>query len=203
MRHLHDSERYRDTDYLGDDAWIGPNEMAPHGFTTADEPPWWSRGPWSRQPFAGERAFDEDRGQGREYGSDFGLGYGRDYDRERDLERTRSAPYDRRISEGSPYDWASGEPSPWASLHSDARIHADVSDRLMGHIGPWADDIDIFVREGEVILVGVVEDPRLKYLAQDIADDVAGVVEVHNHLRVRSVDDTRFASSRQWTRGGS
>jgi hypothetical protein len=51
--------------------------------------------------------------------------------------------------------------------------------------------------------VGVVDDPRIKYLVHDIADDVAGVVEVHNHLRVRSVDDTRFASSRQWTRGGS
>src|SRR5262249_27237727 len=101
------------------------------------------------------------------------------------------------------YDWAYGEPSPWASLHSDALIHADVSDRLVGHIGPWVDDIDVFVREGEVILVGIVDDPRIKYLAQDIADDVAGVVEVHNHLRVRSVDDTRFGGSRQWTRGGS
>ena len=37
FRHLNDSERYRDVDYLGDDGWIGANETVPHGFTTAQK----------------------------------------------------------------------------------------------------------------------------------------------------------------------
>src|SRR5688572_16255395 len=108
FRHLHDAERYRDVDYLGDDGWIGPNESVPHGFTTADEPPWWSAGPWERRPFAVERAFDEDRGQGRQYGHDFGLGYGRHTDMQREAERRRDDPYDRRIANPGTYDWAYG-----------------------------------------------------------------------------------------------
>ena len=39
FRRLTDAERYRDYDYLADDAWVGPNERIPHGLTRADEPP--------------------------------------------------------------------------------------------------------------------------------------------------------------------
>jgi hypothetical protein len=204
FRHLNDAGRYRDVDYLGDDSWIGPNETVPHGLTTADEPPWWSAGPWERRPFAIERAFDEDRGQGREYGHDFGLGYGRPSDTQQASERRRDDPYDRRIADPGAYDWVHGygrgaHSGPRAERRSDQSIYRDLRARLAKHAGAEADDVGVTVRDGEVLLSGVVEDFRLRYLAEDVANDVVGASAVRNHVRVRTAEDTRLGGSRQWT----
>ncbi len=95
FRHLTDSERYRDIDYLADDAYVGPNERLAYGMTRDDLPPWSTYGDWETRAFAGQRSWDEDRGQGRQYGADMGLGYGRPYD-ESTIERSRNDPYERR-----------------------------------------------------------------------------------------------------------
>jgi hypothetical protein len=95
-RHLNDSERYRDYDYLGDDGWVGANERVPHGATDANEPPWSTLRGYETGPLLGDDAFDERRGQGREYGRDLGLGYGRENDFTHTFERTESDDYDRR-----------------------------------------------------------------------------------------------------------
>jgi hypothetical protein len=205
FRHLDDAEHYRDLDYLGDDSWIGPNETVPHGLTTADEPPWWTAGPWERRPFAAERAFEEDRGQGREYGHDFGLGYGRDYDVRRDFARAHDDPYDRRVAQEGSYDWARGSQRVVRrrAHRSDGTIQRAIRARLNEHAGADADDVMVMVRDGEVTLLGVVEDVRIRFLVEDIANDVVGVREVRNHLRIRPVEDTRLGGSRQWTGAGT
>jgi hypothetical protein len=43
----------------------------------------------------------------------------------------------------------------------------------------------VLVENGEVTLSGVVEDRRAKRLAADIAEDVLGVTDIHNQLKVR------------------
>src|SRR5438128_1865013 len=78
MRHLNDSERYRDYDYVADDAWIGANERVPSGATDPSAPPWSTMDDWEVDPRAFRRAAPDDRGQGRDYGRDLGLGYGRE-----------------------------------------------------------------------------------------------------------------------------
>lgn len=94
-RHLNDSERYRDYDYLADDNWVGPNERVPHGAMDANEPPWSTLHGYETGPFLAEREYDARRGQGREYGRDLGLGYGREHDVRQTFERTAADDYDR------------------------------------------------------------------------------------------------------------
>lgn len=118
FRHLNDSERYRDYEYLADDAWIGPNERVPYGATRHDAPPWSTVGGWEADAFAAEPAF-EDRGQGRGYGRDLGLGYGREHDPGRTFERTGADDYDRGY--GRPFDAADRLEYPHEPFFVDER----------------------------------------------------------------------------------
>lgn len=68
---------------------------------------------------------------------------------------------------------------------SDARIREDVCDRLSWNDDVDATDISVVVAEGEVTLDGTVETRHMKRLAEDLAEDVAGVVDVHNRIRVK------------------
>src|SRR5262249_36698897 len=68
---------------------------------------------------------------------------------------------------------------------SDSRIEEDINDRLTVHSMIDATDIEVSVKDGEVTLRGVVDTRSSKRLAEDIADWVLGVREVHNQLRVR------------------
>jgi hypothetical protein len=86
---------------------------------------------------------------------------------------------------------AAPAPGPYVGLgpkgytRSDAAIHEDVCDRLMSFGYVDATDIDVSVSAGEVILAGWVDDRDQKRLAEDIADRVPGVLDVHNRVRVR------------------
>jgi hypothetical protein len=68
---------------------------------------------------------------------------------------------------------------------SDDRIREDVCDRLSYDDEVDASDITVTVQQGEVTLEGTVEDRRAKHRAEDIADSVNGVKDVHNRLRSR------------------
>lgn len=241
FRHLNDSERYRDYDYLGDDSWVGANERVPHGAMADDEPPWSTLGGYDTGPFINERAFDERRGQGRDYGRDLGLGYGRDNDVRRSFERSEGDDYDRGYDrprargqqleyprEGFDIDertqhergggrhvsqtrgrvalrgvrtvgevirhpgWFVGRmvrglfhgkgPKNW--IRSDARIHDEVCELLAEHPEIDATEIDVVVKDGEVTLEGSVGDRRTKRLAETVLDEVLGLHDVHNRLRV-------------------
>jgi len=65
----------------------------------------------------------------------------------------------------------------------DERIFDDVCDLLTQDPDLDASDIEVRVSDGEVILEGVVESRWAKRLAEDIADSVPGVRDVHNRLR--------------------
>jgi hypothetical protein len=67
---------------------------------------------------------------------------------------------------------------------SDERIREDVCDRLSVSDEVDPVDIEVMVENGEVTLTGSVETRQMKFIAEETADDVPGVHEVHNQLRV-------------------
>jgi osmotically-inducible protein OsmY len=73
---------------------------------------------------------------------------------------------------------------PKSYKRSDERIHDEVCERLTRHPLVDASHMDVQVRNGEVTLTGEVLDRRMKHLAEDIADEVHGVKEIHNQLRL-------------------
>jgi hypothetical protein len=74
---------------------------------------------------------------------------------------------------------------PKGYKRSDERIREDVNDRLSQQDDLDPTEIEVMVSNSEVTLTGSVQSRQEKFLAEEIADDVSGVTEVHNQLRVR------------------
>jgi hypothetical protein len=67
---------------------------------------------------------------------------------------------------------------------SDDRICEDVSERLTQHGQLDASNIEVDVQNGEVTLKGTVNSRKEKRMAEDTADSVSGVKDVHNQLKI-------------------
>jgi hypothetical protein len=67
---------------------------------------------------------------------------------------------------------------------TDERIYEDLCERLTEHGDIDASDVEVAVNAGEATLTGTVATRSQKRLAEDIADGVTGVNEVHNRIRV-------------------
>ena len=67
---------------------------------------------------------------------------------------------------------------------SDERIREDINDRLTDFAYVDASDIDVTVENGEVTLTGFVNGRYEKRMAEDIVEDVSGVKNVENRLRI-------------------
>jgi osmotically-inducible protein OsmY len=87
--------------------------------------------------------------------------------------------------------WRSGVPSegyagrgPRGYQRSDERIREDVCDQMCDNPELDASEIEVRVSQGEVTLLGSVADRSDKRLAEDLVEEVSGVREVHNQLRV-------------------
>ena len=73
---------------------------------------------------------------------------------------------------------------PKGYRRSDERIREDVCERLTENWEIDASEIEVNVNNGEVTLMGTVNQRQAKHLAEDIAESVSGVKDVHNQLRV-------------------
>ncbi len=73
---------------------------------------------------------------------------------------------------------------PRSYRRTDDRILEEINDRLCDNPYLDATDIEVGIKEGEVVLTGVVNDRESKRLAEDIADEIPGVTNVENRLRV-------------------
>lgn len=73
---------------------------------------------------------------------------------------------------------------PQGYQRSDDRIREEINDRLTWHSEINATNIQVMVKSGEVTLEGQVEDRWQKRQAEDLADDVMGVKNVQNNLKV-------------------
>lgn len=73
---------------------------------------------------------------------------------------------------------------PRGYQRSDERIREDICERMCDCGELDASDIDVQVTNAEVTLLGTVQDRQDKRLAEDLTDQVSGVREVHNQIRV-------------------
>ncbi|MGK9287195.1 BON domain-containing protein, partial [Sinorhizobium meliloti] len=83
---------------------------------------------------------------------------------------------------------------PKGYQRSDERIREDVCDRLSDDRSVDASEIEVRVSNCEVTLSGTVDSREQKRRAEDCAEEVSGVKNVQNNLRV---------SPQGWTAGGS
>jgi len=67
---------------------------------------------------------------------------------------------------------------------SDERVREDVCAYLSAHPGIDTSDMEVTVSNGEVTLEGTVDDRFEKRMAEDLAEAVPGVRDVHNRLRL-------------------
>jgi Predicted periplasmic or secreted lipoprotein len=73
---------------------------------------------------------------------------------------------------------------------TDERIREDINYRLTENDLLDATDIEVEVSDGSVILDGWVDDGESKRLAEYIAEDVVGVLNVENRLRIKHPTET-------------
>jgi len=109
----------------------------------------------------------------------------RDRDDYGDYEDNRNRDYPRH-GYGYGYSgssWQKGK-GPRGYRRSDERIREDVNDRLSDRSDLDASDVEVAVANGEVTLTGNVNSRRDKRLAEDMAENVSGVQNVENRLRV-------------------
>ena len=87
--------------------------------------------------------------------------------------------------------------SPKGYKRSEERIREDICERLMDDGEIDASDIDVKVAGNEVTLEGTVTDWRTKRRAEEVIQNVSGVSDVLNNLRVKS---TRSSLGEEQTR---
>lgn len=73
---------------------------------------------------------------------------------------------------------------PSGYTRSDDRIKEDVNDRLTDNSFIDASNVNVEASNGDITLTGTVESRYEKRLAEDIAEDVSGVKNVENRIRV-------------------
>lgn len=74
---------------------------------------------------------------------------------------------------------------PKGYTRSDERIREDVCDALANLQDIDPSDVEVQVRSGEVTLTGTVEMRHFKHRIEDAAENVAGVKDVNNQIRVQ------------------
>lgn len=163
-------------------------------------------GSYSPSRFPGTFGSYEDQVSARDYGRRYGSESNYDY-RERDIYRpTWGEDYDhdygQRGRERGRSEHGVGQQlreagqrvvrsvkrafrGPKGYKRSDERIREDVNDRLSQQDDLDPTEIEVSVSNAEVTLTGFVRSRQEKFIAEEIADDVSGVTEVHNQLRVR------------------
>jgi hypothetical protein len=147
-----------------------------------------ARASWGYGP--GERAERDQVGGSfadRDRGAWGGMGSAHPHDAEERYGRS----YERRSLRGEE-GWQDG-PShagkgPKGYRRSDERIREEVSERMSDHPGLDASELEVDVRDGRVALRGEVDERRFKRLAESCCDDVPGVEDVANEIRVRRRD---------------
>jgi hypothetical protein len=75
---------------------------------------------------------------------------------------------------------------PKGYQRSDERIKEEINDRLTAHPGVDASDVEVQVQSGEVTLTGTTPSRHCKRMAEDIAEQCAGVKDVRNEIKVKS-----------------
>jgi hypothetical protein len=203
-----DARRRRERDERHDVRGYGTDpQFGDRDYGRSDRGERWSGDRWSGEPARTETY--------RDFGDRYGRSYSAPIDRDRETTRaTRYGSYSGsqefgpegygavgRYGSGAGYgrEWGSTErwrvPGPYVGRgpkgyqRSDERIREDISERLTAHGLIDASDVEVRVQGAEVTLIGFVDSREAKRAAEDCAEDVSGVREVHNQLRIRTHAD--------------
>jgi hypothetical protein len=200
-----------------DDRAFGRNDRMMRGDRDLDR---W--GDQSDQGMYSGRSFDRDSdnrnpgGYSGGYGSNFGSQQRfPDFDRDRGMSgRGLSGPHGSESSYGGQQGYRDFEREnqrlgrqqsmgphagrgPKGYQRSDERIKEDVCDCLTRDSQVDASDIEVQVKDGEVTLTGTVSERNEKRRAEDAIDDVSGVKEIHNQIRVQPHQQDRSQQNMQ------
>jgi hypothetical protein len=115
-------------------------------------------------------------------GGDWQSGYGQE-----PRFRDRDASESRRFSDAGRF---SGQ-GPRGYQRSDERIREDVCELLTRHGAIDASDMDVDVHAGTVVLRGTTDSGRIRRLTEELVEELPGVRDVQNELRVRRPDAFR------------
>ena len=153
--------------------------------------------------------YPEERRFGREYGRSHGedwsgRGYEETYPRRSGQERgwwdrARDEVYSWMGDEGAEQRRRADEMlghhgrGPKGYTRSDERIREDVSDRLTDDWLVDASNIEVTVSNCEVTLTGTVDSRAAKRRAEDCAENVSGVRNVQNSIRVQQPTESTSA----------
>ena len=77
---------------------------------------------------------------------------------------------------------------PRGYTRSDDRIEEDINDRLTDHPYIDASNIEVDVSNADVVLTGTVDRRHAKRLAEEVCENVSGVKNVENRIRVNKTD---------------
>jgi BON domain-containing protein len=168
-----------------------------HGSELGQHQGWGQRGTYRQSPYGSQGWWGQGQyGQPGEFGRGgmYGQGpYGQgQYEQPGGMYRG-SQGYGRMGQQGgfSGQSWGSqGQVSyrgkgPQNYKRSDERIKEDASECLTEHGMIDASGVDVSVSNGEVTLKGTVPDRHMKRMAEDAVENLSGVKEVHNQLRVQ------------------
>lgn len=86
---------------------------------------------------------------------------------------------------------------PKGYQRSDERIEESINDRLTDDHELDASSIEVSVQKGEVTLTGTVPDRFSKRRAEDLVENVSGVTNVENRLRVSKNESTEKENTRE------
>ena len=79
---------------------------------------------------------------------------------------------------------------PRSYKRSDERLYEEICERMMQNGNLDASDINVEVKNSEVVLTGTVSDRRAKRLAENIVNSVYSVRDVHNQLQLQEQQNT-------------
>jgi hypothetical protein len=186
-RDRRERENYPSNRYGNDD-----NRGGPHDFRSERE-----RGGFvSRTPYMGE-APHEGRGGGYAQGNEGGYGSSptgatwgaSEAARHRIGGLTDSAAESaRRVQQRAAAQGIHAGRGPKNYQRSDERITDEICERLTRDPEVDATNIEIAVQSGLVTLSGIVGDRQSKRAAEDLANDVWGVKDVQNQIKVQRAD---------------
>ncbi|HKY39279.1 MAG TPA: BON domain-containing protein [Polyangiaceae bacterium] len=158
----------------------------------------YGRGGYGGDPNYGRGGYGESRGRGYYRGGNAGM-YGGGY-RGRDFGSLGGSSGSPRYAGGYGFGGGAGSSGfggnegmrrggyagrgPKGYTRTDDRIREEVCERLSRDDDVDASEIEVRVQNGEVTLEGTVQTRSMKHQAEDLAEDVSGVTDVHNRLRV-------------------
>ena len=92
---------------------------------------------------------------------------------------------------------------PKGYRRSDERIREEVSEALTRHPEIDAGEIEVRVKDAIVTLSGTIESRHIKRLAEDCVEEVMGVNDINNELRIDATLSTKDRTNEFSARAGT